>query len=103
MPWAHKEWLRVTVSVVKSEFPEFDVIRAFNCMNLAKDRKSSRTQQFVQPESDAADLRNVNRLALLLDLNPTELSKQLQDHRPIARLHVLEVGGCTCLEAWNLH
>ena len=92
----------VTVSVVKAEFPEFDVIRAFNCMNLAKDRKGTRTQQAVQSESDAADIRNIERLALLLDLDPLALRMQLHGHRPIARLHYLEAGGCTCMEAWKV-
>ena len=95
-----KAWYQVMLSVVKSEFPDFDIIRSFNALSLAKERKDVRSLQGTAADAAQADDRNIQRLALLLKADPCTLAQQVRDHRPIARKVFLDTK-CSTFEAWK--
>ena len=80
-----KAWLSATLAVVQSEFPDFDMIRAFNAMALIKPRKDVRSTLLSRDEGSSQDATNIERLAILVKVDAAQLRQELLDHRPIAR------------------
>ena len=93
-------WFKVTLTVMKSEFPDFDAIRAFSALKLSDTRKNSRVTMEADQAANEQDNVNLERLALLLHLNVDDLKKQLKAHRNFARRHYLDTK-CTTLAAWK--
>ncbi len=95
-----KAWYHVTLSVVRAEFPDFAVIRAFSALNLAKERRGTRSSSASALEARAQDNSNLERLAQLLVLDADKLKAQVLQHRPIARRACID-SGCSNFDAWK--
>ncbi len=89
-------WLRLAISVVKTEWPSWELLAAFSCLNLAM-----KTSRSLPPphDGDEEPSRDVQKLAMAFKVDAQQLDAQLRDLRPLA-LKAFASRQCTTAEAW---
>ncbi len=78
----HQAWFHLAMAVVQAEFPDWELLRAFNIFELTKERKQTRNTQLADKEGDYAMWRFVQRLAHVFTVDPVTLSEQIGDTVP---------------------
>ena len=90
-------WVRLCISILKAEFPAFEVIQCFSVFNLGGGRGGHEGHASDRGQED--DLK-FQRLSLLCKVDPRVLQAQFKDILPTARrTHTDE--GCDVLCAWQ--
>ena len=88
-------WVSLAHSVVRAEFPNFEILQAFAIFELAGSRPAA--------DDILANIKQVKawteRFCKLLSLNYENLVVEFEEHQPIAK-RIYDVGGFTSFEAW---
>lgn len=83
-------WVHLAKMVVRHEFPEWDVVSAFQLFNVASPRLlSTETQD-----------NHIKRLAKFFDLDAVQFRAQFVDLAALARVHA-QSAGCDSFTAWQ--
>lgn len=87
-----KNWVKLALEVVETEFPHYSLVCAFEIFNL---REGARGPSDLGATSDSLE-----RLAQAFKVNCGELQAQLERHRPMAE-NIMRERKCFPREAWQ--
>ena len=82
-------WLRLTISAVSAEFPDWQLTQSMSVFNLE------------HPQAPADDQRNFERLAAAFKLDATILCCEYEEARPIAARIYRQAGTKCSVDAWT--
>ena len=85
-------WVMLATTVLRAEFPGFEVLQAFGCLSLGNTRRPCSKH----PQDWHEDLQ---RLSNFCNVKTDDVVGEYEDHKPIANKFYNQ-GGMTTLEAW---
>ncbi len=94
-------WTVLARSVLQSEFPDFDILVAFDVFSLAVRRRNRRTTRDDTTAAANVWERHVARLASAFEVDATQLARQTQAHLPIAASFYDAGTAGTMQDAWR--
>ena len=91
---------RVAISVVRAEFPQWEVIAAYGIFSLSSQRRASLNAILAEGTGEELFELSSRRLGHVFKVSVDSLRSQHADHEPIARRRFLETSSAT-FDAWR--